>query len=61
MALVNADYKYIAVDIGSFGKNSDSGILSRSALGEGLPNSKLEVPKSRSLPGMKKPLLHRML
>lgn len=56
MALVSADYKFIAVDIGSYGKNSDGGIFSRSALGRGLENYSLNVPEARILPGMQEPV-----
>lgn len=34
ISLVGADYKFIAVDIGSYGKNSDGAIFSKSALGK---------------------------
>ncbi|CAH2083600.1 unnamed protein product [Euphydryas editha] len=51
LALVDANYKFIAVDIGSYGKNSDGGILTNSALGRGLENGTLNVPESSPLPG----------
>ena len=44
MALVDADYSFIAVDIGSYGSNSDGGIFRESALGKGLEENKLSVP-----------------
>lgn len=58
LALVGADYKFIAVDIGSYGKNSDGGIFSRSALGKGLQNNTLDIPDAKILPGMQEPLPH---
>lgn len=33
LELVDADYRFIAMDIGSYGKNSDGGIFSNSKLG----------------------------
>lgn len=51
LALVDADYKFIAVDIGSYGKNSDGGILSTSRLGKSLNNGTLDIPDCKNLPG----------
>lgn len=33
---MDTDYKFIAIDVGSYGKNSDGGVLSNSKLGEKL-------------------------
>lgn len=38
LALVDANYKFIAVDVGSYGKNSDGGIFTNSAMGKALCN-----------------------
>lgn len=51
MALVDAHYKFIAVDIGAYGKNSDGGILSNSNLGRALEKKKLDIPDGKPLPG----------
>lgn len=51
LAFVDADYRFIAVDIGSYGKNSDGGIFSNSKLGNALNNGTLDVPGSKQLPG----------
>ncbi|KAK4883228.1 hypothetical protein RN001_006547 [Aquatica leii] len=51
LALLDANYKFIAVDIGSYGKNSDGGILANSAFGKGLNNKTLNIPESYPLPG----------
>ncbi|KAK5648159.1 hypothetical protein RI129_003051 [Pyrocoelia pectoralis] len=37
MALVDADYKFISVDVGSYGRNSDGGIFSHSQMDNGEP------------------------
>jgi len=39
------------VDVGSYGKNSDGGILSHSKLGKGFDQNKLDVPEKEALPG----------
>lgn len=51
LALVDAHYNFIAVDVGSFGKNSDGGIMAHSKLGKALDQNKLNVPPKEALPG----------
>lgn len=51
LALVDAQYKFIAVDIGSYGKNSDGGIFATSKLGKALENGTLDIPEDKALPG----------
>lgn len=56
LALVDANYKFIAVDVGSYGKNSDGGIFANSNLGKALEQNKLHVPKDKNLPGTQFPV-----
>ena len=52
MALVDASYKFISVDIGSYGKQSDAGILSHSHLGQALlPPNSLHLPDDATITG----------
>jgi len=51
LALVDAQYNFIAVDIGSYGKNSDGGILAHSKFGKALDEGKLNIPDDTELPG----------
>ncbi|XP_023228048.1 protein ALP1-like [Centruroides sculpturatus] len=51
MAIVDANYKFICVDIGAYGKNSDGGIFSNSIIGKALPADTLNVPEEKYLPG----------
>lgn len=51
LAVVDAKYKFVAVDIGAYGKNSDGGIFSRSKLGVGLEKNTLNIPPENMLPG----------
>nr|CAH7738256.1 unnamed protein product [Callosobruchus chinensis] len=44
MAIVGADYKFISVDIGGYGKNSDSGIFEASNMGRRFENGKMNMP-----------------
>jgi hypothetical protein len=45
MALVDANYNFIAVDIGAYGKNSDGGIFANSKLGKYVALKKLNIPE----------------
>ena len=50
MALVDADYRFIYVDIGDYGSNSDSGIFKNSLFGQALVNGELNLPAPKALP-----------
>lgn len=50
LALVDAHYNFIAVDVGSYGKNSDGGIFSNSNLGRAIEQNKLHIPQDEKLP-----------
>lgn len=49
LALVDADYKFIAIDVGSYGRNSDGGIFSKSEIGEKLHSKTFNVPEPTPL------------
>ncbi|CAH1967708.1 unnamed protein product [Acanthoscelides obtectus] len=51
MAIVGPDYKFICVDIGGFGKNSDGGIFETSNMGKRFEQNLTSVPAPRFLPG----------
>lgn len=42
--LVDANYKFICVDVGSYGKQSDGGIFRESALGKAVISGKMRIP-----------------
>jgi hypothetical protein len=50
MAFVDADYKFIAIEVGACGSSSDSNIFKRSNLYKRLDRNQLNVPKGRPLP-----------
>lgn len=58
LALVNAEYRFITVDIGAYGKNSDGGIFRASKLGQGIINKKLNIPPEKELFGVNFKLPH---
>ena len=49
LALVDADYKFIAIDVGSYGRNSDGGVFSASEMGKRFHNKTYNVPESAPL------------
>lgn len=53
MALVDANYKYLMIDVGSYGSNSDGGIFANCPFGKAWVerNNSLSVPEDRPLPG----------
>jgi DDE superfamily endonuclease len=55
MALVDADYKFLFVDVGTNGRISDGGVYAKTALATLLENNALQVPSRRILPGRTKP------
>lgn len=52
MAIVDANYKYIMIDVGSYGGNSDGGIFANCAFGRSWLNNdtNLHLPKDKPLP-----------
>lgn len=50
MALVDADYRFVTVDVGAYGRNSDGGIFRSSQLGKQLQAGTLNVPENKPLP-----------
>lgn len=51
LAIADHDYKFICVDIGGYGKNSDGGIFEASSFGQRFSNGSLNIPPNRPLPG----------
>jgi len=50
MAVADANYKFIMTDVGSYGKDSDGGILSNSYILKRLENKTLKLPYPKNLP-----------
>ncbi|KAJ4937403.1 hypothetical protein JOQ06_001964 [Pogonophryne albipinna] len=51
LAVVDAQYLFRVVDVGGFGKSSDSGSLRNSAFGESLRDGSLQLPPDTVIPG----------
>ncbi|XP_037817429.1 protein ALP1-like [Lucilia sericata] len=54
MAVCDADYKFLFIDIGALGSQSDGGIFARSAFGKMILRNNIELPQEDSLPGTNK-------
>lgn len=50
-ALVDAKYKFIAIDVGSFGREGDAGIFMKTKLGKAIKNQLFDTPEPKCLPG----------
>lgn len=57
MAMCDANYLFTFIDVGGFGKESDSTIFKESALNRALRNNSLNLPEARSINGSS-PHLH---
>jgi len=49
LALADAEYKFLAIDVGSYGKNSDGNVFSKSVIGKKLETRTLNVPPKTPL------------
>jgi hypothetical protein len=61
LALVDANYKFIAVDVGAYGSCSDGGVFANSSLGAALREGSLQLPPDKPLPGTDEPMSHVIL
>ena len=50
MAIVDAQYRFTFIDVGTHGSNADGAIFNRSAFGLALINGELDIPPPKSLP-----------
>ncbi|KAL1428171.1 hypothetical protein MTO96_016969 [Rhipicephalus appendiculatus] len=50
LAVVDSDYKFVIVDVGAYGKQSDGGVLEQSKFGHRLEEGKLHLPRDLALP-----------
>lgn len=58
LAVVDDKYKFRAVDIGAYGRNSAGGIFASSKLGKAIENNMLNIPNDKPLPETDKVMPH---
>ena len=51
MAVVDASYRFLVVDVGANGRSCDAGVFGNSAMATALENGSLGIPEDRPLPG----------
>ena len=54
LAICNANYEFLMVDIGEAGRQSDAGVFANSNIGHSISNNLLPIPNPRALPGTTK-------
>ncbi|XP_040264712.1 protein ANTAGONIST OF LIKE HETEROCHROMATIN PROTEIN 1-like [Bufo bufo] len=55
MAIADADYRFVAVDIGAYGRRNDSMAFKNSSMGHLLYSKQFGLPPPRPLPGTDRP------
>ena len=61
LAVVDADYKFIHVDIGCNGRISDGGVFRECSLSKALEEKSLNIPAPSPLPGRNDPIPYMMV
>ena len=61
LAVVDANYKFLYVDIGCNGRVSDGGVFKNSALFTALENNTLNIPSSKPIPGQQQPIPYMII
>lgn len=61
LAIVDANYKFMVVDIGSYGKEGDAGILAKSQIGKEIYNDEFNFPPPSLLPYSKNIILPHVI
>jgi len=52
LAIADSNYKFVYVDVGYFGKDSDSTIFRNSSLWKNVEQNNLNIPSSTRIPGI---------
>nr|CAI5856878.1 unnamed protein product [Callosobruchus analis] len=50
MAVVDANYRFLMIDVGAYGKDSDAGVFSNSPIYQNIENGTVPLPKGQKLP-----------
>ncbi|XP_044160431.1 protein ALP1-like [Bufo gargarizans] len=55
MAIADAEYRFVAVDVGAYGRTNDSMVFKNSYMGRSLYNREFDFPQPQPLPGTDAP------
>lgn len=61
LALVDANYRFIYVDIGASGRAGDASVFSESTLKKALGNSTLNLPPAATIEGIPSKICHHIV
>lgn len=50
LAIVYTDLKFVAIDVGSYGREADAGVYLKSSFGRKIINNEFNIPPSQTLP-----------
>lgn len=56
MGVADAEYKFLYIDVGRNGRNSDGGVFNRCTFGEAMDANQLCLPPPKALPGRQMPV-----
>ncbi|CAN7985976.1 unnamed protein product, partial [Ixodes hexagonus] len=57
MAVADSNYRFVLVDVGAYGRQSDGGVLKQSLMGASLEHGPLDLPGTRLQPGTSTPAM----
>lgn len=61
IAIVDADYQFIAIDVGAFGREGDSSVFKKSNFGQAIERGSFNIPPPATIPGTNIQLPHVLL
>lgn len=61
LALVDANYKFLYVDVGAPGRAGDAGVFAESSLKKGLEGNTLNLPPAKTIEGIPSPLNYHIV
>lgn len=56
LAIVDANYQFLMIDVGSYGKNSDGGVLENSDFGKLFNKDELDLPEDKPFDNVEEPM-----
>ena len=57
LAICDAEYRFIMVDVGDHGRHNDAGVLAQSTFGQALDSNTLSLPLPKPFPGTTQPAM----